>query len=195
MRWSGEGGDYYGLPQVSQRVLYVLDISDSMRQEFEGKSRLERCGSEVARAIKALPRSATFGLIVYNSEVRRFRAEMVPATPANKDAAAGFIAELRHANTTNIYDALRESFQMAGDGSKKKDTRVRVDTIFLLSDGAPTTPDAENDDVERILQAVREWNALGRVTIHTIGIGKDLKFSFLQALAEENGGTFVLKEW
>jgi len=194
-RWKGEGGFYYGLPQVSRRIIYILDISDSMRFVHEGQTRLERCVAEVNRAIGALPRTATFTVLAYNSEVRPWRTEMSPATPANKEAAKAFIAELRHAHTTNIYDALREAFVIAGGGASKKGTRVKADTIYLLSDGAPTLPDASYDDPERILQAAREWNSLQRVTIHTIGIGKGLKFTFLMKLAEEHHGEFTHKEW
>jgi hypothetical protein len=194
-RWKGEGGLYYGLPQVSKRIIYILDISDSMRFVQEGQTRLERCVTEVNRAIGALPRTATFTVLAYNSEVRPWRTELSFATPANKEAAKAFIAELRQAHTTNIYDALREAFAIAGGGASKKGTRVKADTIYLLSDGAPTLPDASYDDPERILKAVREWNALQRVTIHTIGIGKGLKFSFLLKLAEEHHGEFIRKEW
>ncbi|MHC4339664.1 MAG: hypothetical protein ACYSX0_05570 [Planctomycetota bacterium] len=42
---------------------------------------------------------------------------------------------------------------------------------------------------------MREWNSLQRITIHTIGIGKGLKFTFLQKLAEEHHGHFIRKEW
>jgi len=194
-RWKGEGGFYYGLPQVSRRIIYILDISDSMRFVQGDQTRLERCITEVNRAIDALPRTATFAVLAYNSEVRPWRTEMSPATPANKDAAKAFIAELRQAHTTNIYDALREAFAIAGGGASKKGTRVKADTIYLLSDGAPTLPDASYDDPERILKAVREWNSLQRMTIHTIGIGKGLKFSFLIKLAEEHHGEFIRKEW
>jgi len=49
------------------------------------------------------------------------------------------------------------------------------------------------DDVKKILEGARKWNALGRVTIHTIGIGKNLNRPFLEQLARENNGRFIAK--
>ncbi len=194
-RWKAEGGFYYGIPQISQKVLYIVDISDSMRHEVEGKTRLERCQEEIARAITALPRSATFGILAFSAEVRPWRTEMSKATDANKEVAKEWIAELRLGSSTNIHDALRDAFQMAGTGATKKGSKALIDTIYLLSDGAPTRADATLDDANLILAAVREWNSLGRITIHCIGIGEGLKFSFLEQLAQEHQGTFVQKSW
>ena len=93
--------------------------------------------------------------------------------------------------TTNILDALREAFRIAGSGATKKDAPVVVDTIYLLTDGSPTDERGFPEDAGRILAAVRRWNALGRVTIHTIGVGNDLNKPFLERLAKDNGGTFL----
>jgi len=195
MRWKGEGGAYYGIPQISKRILYLIDTSDSMRFELNGETRLHRCVSEVSHAIDQLPKDAMFGVIIYNGEVKAWRDEVAPATPVNKENAKTFLNDLRPTSTTNIYDALRTAFAMAGEGASKKGSRVKVDTIYLLSDGAPTLPDTSPDDPERILAAAKEWNALGRITIHTIGIGKELKFSFLEQLAADHHGEFIQRDW
>jgi hypothetical protein len=42
-----------------------------------------------------------------------------------------------------------------------------------------------------ILDAVRRWNALDRVVVHTIGLGDGVGDWFLQGLAQQNGGTYV----
>ena len=63
----------------------------------------------------------------------------------------------------------------------------------LLSDGAPTNQDLSDDDPERILRAVREWNRLGRMKIHTIGLkGHDVRF--MRRLAKDNGGIYISRE-
>ena len=58
------------------------------------------------------------------------------------------------------------------------------------TDGAPTTPDGDLDSTAKILLAVREWNPLNLVTIHTIGIGGELNGEFLRELASQNGGEY-----
>jgi len=106
--------------------------------------------------------------------------------------------------STNIHDSLQLSFSIKDFGkkvrrsSKKKrknkyDVGVAMgfDTIFLLSDGSPTKPPGDKpDSTEKILEGVRVWNSLKRVTIHCIGIGRGVNISFMQKLASENGGQF-----
>ena len=66
---------------------------------------------------------------------------------------------------------------MAGRGTVDRYYPVVADTIFFLSDGAPTIKGSGDkrglgrDSVEEILAAVQRWNPLGRVVIHSIGLG------------------------
>ena len=77
---------------------------------------------------------------------------------------------------TNLYDGLEKSLM---DGN--------VDTVMLLSDGAPgagryvATPD--------ILRAVRRLNQTRRIAIHCVSLGRDSEL--LRRLARENGGKYV----
>ena len=104
--------------------------------------------------------------------------------------AQEWVRKLQPVSSTNIYDSLRLAFGLTGQGSKDKHYGTDLDTIFLLTDGAPTMPDGQLDSTEKILIAVREWNPLKRITIHTIGIGGELNAPFLEQLAGENGGEF-----
>ncbi len=62
-----------------------------------------------------------------------------------------------------------------------------VDTIFLLSDGAPGTGKyVATDD---ILRAVRRENQTRRIAIHCVSVGMDSQL--LRKLAEQNGGRYV----
>ena len=101
--------------------------------------------------------------------------------------------------STNISDALKRAFEigMPAPGEvqdaaygKRRDV---PDTIFLLSDGSPCSPDGKILPTGPILEDVRKWNKLRRVVIHTIGIGQDNR-GFMQALAKENGGTYVHRD-
>jgi len=49
----------------------------------------------------------------------------------------------------------------------------------------------QGTDCEEILRLVREWNTTRHVTIHTVGIGKQVVEVFLKRLAEESGGQYV----
>jgi hypothetical protein len=191
----GEGGTFYGIPQISQRIIYVLDTSGSMKHEVGQGTRLDACRTEFKRALRALRPGATFNVVIYSKDARRFaKKPMVPAGDDSRSAAEKFVDEFAPAQNTNIFDALRTAFEMCGEGATKKGSPLNADTIYLLTDGSPTMPDGKPDDTNRILDAVREWNAARVVTIHTIGVGDALNTGFLSQLASENNGQFIHKK-
>ena len=50
----GKQGHFYGIPQVSLKIIYIIDVSGSMKQDVGGKSRLEACqGGVVERDLAA----------------------------------------------------------------------------------------------------------------------------------------------
>src|SRR5262249_27515374 len=97
--------------------------------------------------------------------------------------------------STYIDGALEMAFKLAGMGIiDKAYTPITVDTIFLLSDGAPTdNKDPSKDmDPKEILEHVREWNKQRRVVINCVGIDNVVQgITFMKALAAQNGGTYV----
>jgi len=194
----GGGRDvhFYGIRQISRRIIYVLDISGSMKHKVGDGTRLDACRDEFKRAVGRLRRGATFNLVVYSTDVEVWSKKQ-PMRPKNEKTVAevgSFVDGFQPKNSTNIFDALKTAFELAGAGASRKGGRLVADTIFLLTDGSPTTPDGKTADTGRILEGARLWNADGRVTIHTIGIGNNLNTSFLAALAREHGGQFIHKQ-
>jgi hypothetical protein len=76
-----------------------------------------------------------------------------------------------------------------GRGLHDKYYGLGYDTLYVLSDGAPTT--GKVTDTKEILRIVKERNALTRLTIHTITFGILNQMIFLKKLASENGGRHV----
>ena len=97
----------------------------------------------------------------------------------------------------NTYDALEQAFNTAGRGSFDRYYALQADTVFLLSDGAPTIqkltgPGLNPDNKDAILAAVRRWNPFRRIVVHSIGLGLNKKRRvFMEKLAKENGGRCV----
>ncbi len=187
-------GSYFGLPQTGRSILYVFDVSKSMHRTMSGKRpkgssvdgdeeiRWERCQVELIAAIDKLTPNKTFNMIGFANELKIFDQKQQRATPKNKRRAKEWIERLHLKLQTNIHDALELTFYMAGRGAKDRYYEPEVDTVFFLSDGAPTRASGgksnraaktslKRDEPERILSAVKRWNALGRITVHTIGIG------------------------
>lgn len=214
-------GSYFGIPQSGRSILYVFDQSESMQAKLGGaaksdgpltggapQTRWQLCKQELKSALRGLTPDKRFNLVGFANRVRCYAAEMQPASEANVTAAIEWIDGLKLEFETNVYDALELAFALGGRGVDDRYYASCVDTIFFLSDGAPTLANLDAggigpDDADRVLAAVRRWNALSRVTVHAVGIGLQARRKerdkdghlwptvFLQKLAEQNGGRYV----
>lgn len=196
---------YFGIPQdQSSSILYVIDCSGSMTAPIKLKgagatagggvaketTRLEGCKQELIRALGLLNPKQKFAILYYNDLPHFWQPKPQLAEKAVVEQAQAFVRTLQPSSTTNIHDSLEQGFKLVGRGVRDRFYGVELDTIFLLTDGSPTTTDGKPDSTEKIILAVRSWNPLQRVTIHTIGIGGELNDNFLGQLARENGGEY-----
>jgi hypothetical protein len=169
--------EFYGLEIVSKRVLFVLDVSGSMK----GK-KLVDARDQLRYALQALPVDAKFGLLRFNIRPERWSNQLADATPANRSAALSWMEDVEPEEGTNILNALSDALLVAGVNQR----RLAADTIYLVTDGRQSLGKPES-----VMKRIRERNPWGKVIIHVIAIGDDADVDFLRALAEENGGTFV----
>jgi len=154
-------------------------------------TKLQKARKKLIPAIKGLPEDAVFDIIVFENTVKVWRPGMTEASKSNKLIAQTYLEALKAGGGTNIYGALKKAFDMAGSNVNDSVKPVDVETVFLLSDGAPssgleTSPDA-------IREAVKKWNPYHRITIHTIGLGKDCDENFMKGLAADNNGIYIDK--
>ncbi len=188
----------------STAIVYVVDISDSMneaasstelneagignREDVE-RSKFDVVIKELIGTIAGLPQDTMFNIVVYNHEVKRWKDEMQRATKSAKNEALEYLLAVRPIGGTNIFDSLEAAFDLAGRGASDKYYRPLVDTIYFLSDGAPSagrfTVPAE------ILREVDRMNRFRKLTIHAIGVGKLHDQKFMRSLAGEHGGRYV----
>jgi hypothetical protein len=200
-----EQGHFYGIPQDVDRIIYVFDKSGSMEvsmenPRWEGKSpvpaaddedrRFDAAARELLRAVKRLSKGSSFAVLVYDNHARKLHDKLVPAGPEEHARLETALAREGPSGATNIHEALDMALRMANVHSHLTRGEQRADAIFLVSDGAPTDLKGKSEDPGRTLQAVREWNALRRITIHCIGIGAQHNSAFLSELAAENGGRY-----
>jgi Mg-chelatase subunit ChlD len=199
-------GNFYGIPQVEERIIYVLDRSGSMIVSMESPrfvnggavaarddedSRFDAATRELLRAAKSLRRDARYTVVAYSDHADVVLGDqLLAAKPERHAELAAALAQMGAEGQTNIYEALDVALRLAGVHPEEPPGPAKADAIYLLTDGAPTDASGKTEDPERTLQAAREWNALRRVAIHTIGIGADHNSSFLRQLATENGGTY-----
>jgi HEAT repeat protein len=208
--------DFYGLQTVSRRVLFVVDISGSMKepigadpgaqtglakkdQPYEGP-KIEIAKRVLSDAIQKLEPQATFNIVFFNHQVQTFQERMVPASPDMKAKAELVITDIQAAGSTWAYGALRRAFEFAGVTGTPATGKFDplVDTIFFVSDGAPTDDSIDQAKPmapEVILDAVREWNRLAHLKIHVTAIdpriGKGAFVRFMKGLANQNNGSYT----
>ncbi|MEW6747093.1 MAG: HEAT repeat domain-containing protein [Planctomycetota bacterium] len=195
---------YYGIKTVSERVLFVVDISDSMNDQADEtvvppdgmpkrtgnkRPKILVAKDQLVDALVQLAPATSFNIITYNKYVQSWKPALVQATPRNKNEALAYVLDIKASEATNIFEALELAFEYAGSGAYDRAYPSQVDTIFFLTDGKPT--EGRIQDPQEILEAVRRLNRVSAVTIHTIGVGYLHDREFLKAMATQNGGQYV----
>ncbi len=172
----------------------------------QDRQRLRRAKEQLTRALRKLSRATQFNIITFSDKILPWQKRLQPATPANIAAAVKFVNEFQARGATHTDEALEIAF---GD--------LAVDTIVLLSDGAPVHRSGSDSRtlIQRILEKIRDINSARKVIIHTFGFegegrwpekgpkagGQKLPpaptpeevktfLEFLKSLARENGGEF-----
>jgi hypothetical protein len=137
-----------------------------------------------------------FNIIVFGDDVRPWRADkngrpaLVKMNDGHRDdLLGGYLDNLQPSGLTNLYGALEAALSIGGRGLHDKYYGLGYDTLYVLSDGAPTT--GKITDTKEILRVVRETNGLKRLSINTITFGNLNQLIFLKTLAAENGGRHI----
>jgi hypothetical protein len=213
VKGKGRGGaEFYGIATRSNRIVFVLDRSGSMKEpvphrgpitgpgadRVPGRTKLEVAKNQLARTIRSLAIDVRFAVVFYSGDVHVWEKPptLLPATPENKKAAVDWFTKLEPEGSTLIFDALHRALRYAsvGRGGKSPTDVAGADTIFLLSDGAPTVPDGmgllTGTALEAAVAEFLERNRPYRCVVHTIGIGPAHNRALMQRLAKATGGTY-----
>ena len=150
---------------------------------------------ELKKAIRGLASNAKFTIIAFKSVAKAWRPTLVEANKKNKAAALKWVRNMKPSGVTYIDGALRLAFQIGGiTNVDDKYAGDQVDTIVLVSDGAPTDnkmPKPGLMDPKIILDHVSEWNAKKNVVINCISVDMLPGVKFMKDLADANGGKHI----
>jgi hypothetical protein len=175
----GQTISYYGIPLVSARVAFLVDHSGSMRAAIgtdKKKTRLDAAKEQLASTVAALPATHEVNLITFERKAHSLWRELRPLDQGNREQFLEVSAKIPFGRDTNTFDAIEMAF---GDEA--------VDTIYLLTDGQPTS--GAIVDVDDIIDAVQRMNRTRQIVIHGISIGLDS--DLLRELAAMSGGQYV----
>ena len=190
-----DGVYFYGIQTQSKHIVFCIDISGSMLFRLDGdqsgggtkEPRIDTARRELVKALENLADDATFSIVAYNASVHVWRDGLAKATRRNKRAARLFVEGLEPVGSTNIFDALAKSLEIAAARGKGKSPGA--DTVFFLTDGRPTS--GQIVDANQILAEISARNRLLGVTIHTIGVAREQNAAFLFNLAKRNHGEYA----
>ncbi len=173
----GSVSSFYGLQVISGRFAIVFDASFSMAAKGKsGKRRIDTAKAQLEGTIKSLAEGTLVNLIPFAARVDPLWDEVMPLNEDTKVEAIAFTNELEMKYGTDIYDGLFTAF-----------LDERIDTIYVLSDGAST--EGVVKDTDGLQEEVARWNSVRGIKIHCIAIGTDHRL--LRVLASDSGGTYV----
>lgn len=171
----GTAATYWDIPVRSDRVVFVVDVSGSMNQPFGtgGGTRLDEAKRQLVRVLGLLPKKAKVNVVAFGNGAVTLADTLQTIDEKRRKAAEEWTKALECRGATNVFAAMQRAF-----------ADLEVDTIFLLTDGQPST--GEITAPGPLADAIAAWN-LGRgVRIHTVAIGG--KSDFLERLARDSGG-------
>ena len=179
-----ENASAVDLELVSRLVSEVLGAS-SARPEVEPfpavGAWIDHARDNLKTVLAKLPARLEFNIIAFNHEASPWQIRLVPNTPERRAGARAFLDDLEPSGSTNLFDTL--VLALSDD---------KVDTVYLLSDGAPTT--GRITEAARIVEEIRRLNLFRKVKINTIGFNlKGEAAALMRDLADDNFGAFVAK--
>lgn len=207
------GTGLFGLDVTGKYIMFVLDISGSMEatdpftpeqleklskgrtgvgvdkleeEMLKERKRILRAKRELSAVIRSLPEDRRFNVVVYSTYVTPWKESLTQSTEGAKKKAVEFVEALEAKGVTATDDALHRAF-----------SDPLCDTIYLITDGAPTHlgsrgPDLPEDAprlMDRILNEAAAANYLRQIRIFTLGF-EGAEIPFLTKLAEQNHGTY-----
>lgn len=181
---------------MTDRVLFVIDVSGSMKWLDQPPQRIDVAKRELERVLRVLDDETLFNVMTFSSDMHTWSDKgEKPATEENVEKCIDWLQNrLLPRGGTNTYGALMAALEQ----------NPKVDTIYFLSDGLPSG--GELEDQEEILVALRHANRFRQVRINTIALvfgrskyEKAWKYedpeemgAFMKRIADITGGRSVI---
>ncbi len=194
---SGTQASFFSIPILSTRMVFLLDLSGSMRDPApSGGSKLDEARRGTLDTLRALTPDVRFGIAglgcdadgaFTRKEEKTWgrRLQLFPAVPAAKADAERFLRGLEARGWTNLYDGLLHA-----------SSDPEVDTVYLYSDGGASK--GLFVAAAEILEEFGRINRFRRVVVHAVEVPGDKNPAdnrrLLAELARRSGGSSKLHE-
>ncbi|MCJ8744185.1 hypothetical protein PDJAM_G00115570 [Pangasius djambal] len=161
--------------QIPKNVVFIIDRSGSMHGR-----KIDQTRTAMLKILGDLAQDDYFGLIVFDSEVDVWKAELLQATERNVKQAKGFVKKINDRGATDINAAVLKGVDMI----KRYPREGSASILILLTDGDPTSGET---NTERIQENIKKAIG-GKFPLYCLGFGFDVNFDFLEKMALENDG-------
>ncbi|MEE8107212.1 MAG: HEAT repeat domain-containing protein [Planctomycetota bacterium] len=203
---------YHRIETISKKLIFIIDISASMKdkilipddapawvhERYPDRVRMEIAKKGLITMLDGLEPNVFFNVITFAGRVKSWQSGLVSGS--SKTAAIKFVAKLKpmssggrrssgEAQKTNTYGALLAAFGLADEAVPNWKRRTKVDTIFMVTDGVPTT--GEIIEPPKLVRAITDMNRARGVTIHLVCFDK-IAARQLSGIATNNGGQVVI---
>lgn len=176
---AARGGVFGTKPQADSKgalhIVYVLDVSRSMREE----NKIGKAKEVLTEALLGLKEGDTFNIVCFDRDVRRLiYPDMLPADPDIVQTYINEVNKMRVGDGTNISAAMAVALHFDG-----------ISQIYLMSDGEPN---AGITDFKQLRDFIREHNT-HNVRISTMALCLGEKYqgeALMRGIAAATGGTY-----
>ncbi len=174
----------YTIPILRKRVVFVVDMSNSMHRVARSSH-----FKELQRALFGLPSDVSFNILCFDQRMFFFTGasrakELVPATTANKARAERWLNDLPAGEKTDVHRSVAAGLAMLKE-ALLSDPQSRAE-LFILTDGRET---ARTTSLKAVEAQYRKL-PVNRCQVHVISLGRQ-GTPALRVIAESSGGHFV----
>ncbi len=173
---------YFGIEISSKRIAFLIDVSLSMlpiarskKKSGEKLRKIDLLKRELGSVLRNLSIDTRINILAFDRSVKSWQKSLRSLSGGGLGSALEYVKKLGTGGGTNIFDSIELAL---GD--------PEVDTIYLLTDGQPTTGRYSTPD--GIIAGTRELNRARGVTIHCIAFGAES--DLLRKLAAEHAGEY-----
>jgi Ca-activated chloride channel homolog len=158
---------------VPKDIVFVLDTSGSMDE----KGKIGKAVSALKFGVRKLNAEDRFNIVIFNTDSRKFREGLIPASADAKEAAIQYLDRQAASGGTNINEALKDALEAFGSGDRPR-------YLIFATDGLPTVGES---DPATILKDVASKNT-HKVHLFSFGVGYDVNTFLLDQLSARNNG-------
>ncbi|MSR61435.1 MAG: hypothetical protein EXS08_03160 [Planctomycetes bacterium] len=177
--------EFFGLRAESDRVLFVVDRSGSMRRSIgtAGRTRHEEALEQLLSFLRQSGADTRFNVAVFGDEGKVWRTGLCAAGEENLHQVRRWLEAKEPEGWTLLFEGLRAGLGLDSKG-RLDAAHCEADTVIVLCDGATT------EGAAWVAKWLAEENGDAELVFHCVQIG-DESNGTLEALAAGSGGELV----